>query len=198
MPSLDFFYEFASTYSYLAAMRIEYLAKDAGVDVRWRPFLLGPIFKAQGMETSPFNLFPLKGNYMWRDMARWSAHLGLPKFVPPKNFPQHTVAASRIALALDEAARRAFTRAIYLAEFTEERDIGDPATLQGVLQKLGQEPAAVIAKSTEQPVKDALRANTDEAMKRGIFGAPDFVTADGEMFWGNDRLEQALAWATRH
>jgi 2-hydroxychromene-2-carboxylate isomerase len=84
MPRLDFWYEFASTYSYLAAMRIEPLAKAAGVEVRWRPFLLGPIFKAQGMETSPFNLYPLKGKHMWRDMARWSEILKLPKFVPPK------------------------------------------------------------------------------------------------------------------
>src|ERR1044071_3987197 len=117
MPRLDFWYEFASTYSYLAAMRIEPLAKEASVELRWRPFLLGPIFKAQGMDTSPFNLFPLKGNYMRRDMERWSELLRLPKFALPKTFPQHTLAASRVALALDEAARPAFTRAVCVAEF---------------------------------------------------------------------------------
>ncbi len=198
MPRLDFWYELASTYSYLAAMRIEPLAKAAGVEVRWRPFLLGPIFKAQRMETSPFNLYPLKGKYMGRDMARWSEMMKLPEFVPPKTFPAHSLAASRIALVLDDAARPAFTRAVYRAEFTEGKDIADPATLNEILQKLGHDPAAAIAKSGEQPIKDKLRANTEEALKLEIFGAPNFVTDDGELFWGNDRLEQALAWATKN
>jgi 2-hydroxychromene-2-carboxylate isomerase len=198
MPRLDFWYEFASTYSYLAAMRIEPLAKAAGVEVRWRPFLLGPIFKAQGIETSPFNLYPLKGKYMWRDMARWSEFLKLPKFVPPQTFPAHPLAASRIAIALDDAARPDFTRAVYCAEFTEGKDIAHSATLNGILKKLGLDPAATVAKSGEQPVKDKLRANTEEAAKLEIFGAPNFVTEDGELFWGNDRLEQALAWAKKH
>ena len=192
MLRLDFWYEFASTYSYLAAMRI------AGVEVRWRPFLLGPIFKAQGMETSPFNLYPLKGKYMWRDMARWSELLKLPKFVPPQDFPAHPLAASRIAIAIDDATRPDFTRAVYRAEFTEGKDIADAATINAILQKLGYDSAAMAAKSGAQAVKDKLRANTEEAMKLGIFGAPNFVTEDGELFWGNDRLEQALAWATKH
>jgi 2-hydroxychromene-2-carboxylate isomerase len=198
MPRIDFWYEFASTYSYLAGMRIEPLAKAVGVEVRWRPFLLGPMFKAQGMETSPFNLYPLKGKNMWRDLERWSQTLKLPKFVSPKTFPAHPLAASRIALALDNAARPDFTRAVYCAEFTEGKDIADPATLTEVLKKLGHDPAVVAAKSGEQPVKDKLRANTEEALKLGIFGAPNFVPADGELFWGNDRLEQALAWAKKN
>jgi len=197
MKKLDFWYEFASTYSYLTAMRIGPLAKAAGVEVNWRPFLLGPIFKAQGMETSPFNLYPLKGSYMWRDLTRWSELLELPKFVQPSRFPQNTISASRIALALDDKARPDFTREVYVAEFTKDKDIGDAATLFEVLKKLGHDPEALIAKSVEQPIKDKLRANTEEAMKLGIFGAPDFVTEDGELFWGNDRLEQALAWAKK-
>ncbi len=195
MKKLDFWYEFASTYSYLASMRIEPLAQAAGVEVNWRPFLLGPIFKTQGMETSPFNLYPLKGKYMWRDLTRWSELLGLPKFVQPSKFPQNTIAASRIALALDLSARPDFSREVYLAEFTRDKDIGDPATLSEVLKKLDHDPAALAAKSVEQMVKDKLRANTDEAQNLGIFGAPNFVTEEGELFWGNDRLEQALAWA---
>ena len=197
MPRLDFWYEFASTYSYLAAMRIEPLAHAAGVEVRWRPFLLGPIFKAQGMETSPFNLYPLKGKNMWRDLERWSEILKLPKFVSPKVFPAHPLAASRIALTLDDVARPDFTRAVYRAEFTEGKDIADPATLDEILKNLGHDSAAVAAKSGEQPVKDKLRANTEEALKLGIFGAPNFVPVDGELFWGNDRLEQALVWAKK-
>lgn len=195
MKKLDFWYEFASSYSYLAAMRIEPVAAAAGVELNWRPFLLGPIFKAQGMETSPFNLYPLKGNYMWRDLARWSDELGLPKFVQPSKFPQNTIGASRIALALDDKARPDFTREVYLAEFTGDKDIADTTMLSDILKKLGHDPAALAAKSVEQPVKDKLRANTEEAQKLGIFGAPNFVTNNGELFWGNDRLEQALAWA---
>jgi 2-hydroxychromene-2-carboxylate isomerase len=195
MKKLDFWYEFASTYSYLTAMRIEPLAAAAGVEVKWRPFLLGPIFKAQGMETSPFNLYPLKGNYMWRDLTRWSELLGLPKFMQPSKFPQNTIAASRVALALDDKARPDFTREVYLAEFTRDKDIGDPATLSEVMKKLGHDPATLAIKSTEQAVKDKLRSNTEEATKLGIFGAPNFVTEKGELFWGNDRLEQAMAWA---
>jgi 2-hydroxychromene-2-carboxylate isomerase len=198
MPRLDFWYEFASNYSYLAAMRIEPLAKIGGVEVRWRPFLLGPIFKAQGMETSPFNLYPLKRKHMLRDIARWSEVLKLPKFMLPKTFPAHTLAASRVAIALDEAARPDFTRAVYCAEFTEGKDISDPATINEILKNLGHDPAATATKSGEQPAKDELRANTEAALKLGMFGAPSFVTEDGELFWGNDRLEQALAWAKKN
>ena len=198
MPRLDFWYEFGSNYSYLAAMRIEPLAKIAGIEVRWRPFLLGPIFKTQGMETSPFNLYPLKRKHMLRDMARWSEVLKLPKFMLPKVFPAHTLAVSRVAIALGDAARPDFTRAVYCVEFTEGKDIADPATINDVLKKLGHDPAAIVAKSGEQPVKDELRANTEEALKLEMFGAPSFVTEDGELFWGNDRLEQALAWAKKN
>jgi 2-hydroxychromene-2-carboxylate isomerase len=135
---------------------------------------------------------------MWRDLDRWSETLKLPKFVPPKTFPAHPLAASRIALALDDAARPDFTRAVYRAEFTKGKDIADPATLGEILKKLGYDPATTVAKSGEQPVKDRLRANTEEAAQLGIFGAPNFVPADGELFWGNDRLEQALAWAKKN
>src|SRR5256886_17599605 len=96
MPALDFFYEFASSYSYIAAMRIAPLAKAAGVEVRWRPFLLGPIFKAQGWDTSPFNLYEAKGRYMWRDMERLAAELSLP-FRRPDPFPQNSLLPARVA-----------------------------------------------------------------------------------------------------
>src|SRR4030095_8708437 len=97
MPAFDFFYEFASTYSYITAMRIAPLAETAEVTVRWRPFLLGPIFKAQGWETSPFNLYPAKGRYMVRDCERQCAALGLV-FRLPEPFPASSLLASRVAL----------------------------------------------------------------------------------------------------
>ena len=96
--TLEFWYEFASTYSYLAAMRIEAAAREAGVSVRWRPFLLGPIFAAQGWTTSPFNLFPAKGRNMWRDLQREAGRLGLPPLTRPDPFPQNSLSATRAAI----------------------------------------------------------------------------------------------------
>ena len=197
MPRIDFWYEFASTYSYPAAMRIGELADKAGVKVLWRPFLLGPIFKAQGWNTSPFNLQVAKGKYMWRDLTRLCEAQWLPKFHIPANFPLSSLGAARVALALDDGARPAFSRAVYLAEFADGRDIGDAFVLEAILQKLGHDPRILLAKAGTQEIKDKLRANTGEAQRLGIFGAPTFVLADGEMFWGNDRLEQALRWAKR-
>ena len=194
-PVIEFWYEFASTYSYLAAMRIEARAAEAGVDVRWRPFLLGPIFAAQGWNTSPFNLFPAKGRYMWRDMEREAARLGLP-FYRPKTFPQNGVLAARIALlGADRGWTPAFTRAVYTAEFGECRDISDPQVLSPILTDLGLDPEAILAEALTDCNKMRLRRMGEEVLSRGIFGAPTFFTEDGEMFWGNDRLEQALDWA---
>src|SRR6476620_5889959 len=102
-PVLDFWFDFASTYSYLAAARIRPLAAAAKVQVRFQPFLLGPIFKAQGWNTSPFNLYPVKGRHMWRDLERLAADLGLP-FRRPEPFPQSSLLAARVTLAgLDQA-----------------------------------------------------------------------------------------------
>ncbi len=194
-PILEFWYEFASTYSYLAAMRIEAAAERAGVGLVWRPFLLGPVFKAQGMDNSPFNLFPAKGRYMWRDMEREAVRLGLP-FYRPKTFPQNGLLAARVALlGVERGWTPAFTKAVYTAEFGECRDIADPDVLAGILTELGFEAEAVIAEAQTETNKMRLRRMGDEVQSRGLFGAPTFFTEDGEMFWGNDRLEQALDWA---
>jgi 2-hydroxychromene-2-carboxylate isomerase len=195
MPRIDFWYEFGSSYSYPAAMRIEAAAAGAGVAVRWRPFLLGPIFKAQGWSDSPFNLLPIKGRYMWRDLERICADLGLP-FRQPVPFPQRSVTAARIALVgLDEGWGVAFSKALYRAEFGDGQDINARATLTAILQDLRQAPEPVFSRVEAEETKTRLRAATDEAQRLGVFGAPTFVTADGELFWGNDRLEQALEWA---
>ena len=196
-PALDFWLEFASTYSYPAAMRIGTLARDRGVIVRWRPFLLGPVFKAQGWDNSPFNIYPVKGRYMWRDLERICAAAGLP-FVRPAVFPQNTILAARVALvALAEGWGEDFSRAVYAAEFGEGRDIGAPGLIADILTALGRDADAVITRAQADDNKLMLRKNTEEAQALGIFGAPSIVTADGELFWGNDRLEAALDWARR-
>jgi 2-hydroxychromene-2-carboxylate isomerase len=195
MAKIDFFYEFASTYSYLTAMRIDDLALDYDVEVRWRPFLLGPIFKAQGWDTSPFNVYPDKGRYMVRDLERLAELQGLPKFKMPKTFPAHSILPSRVALCFKGEMRAAFSRAAYDAEFAGGKDIADPKVIEAVLKALGEDAAKIFEKVNTQQVKDALRAETEAAQKLKLFGAPAFVTEDGEMFWGNDRLEMALEWA---
>ena len=195
-PILAFWYDFASTYSYLSAMRIQDLATAAGIEVRWRPFLLGPIFAAQGWTTSPFNLYPAKGRYMWRDLEREAARLGLP-CRRPDPFPQNSLVAARVALlGVDRGWTPGFTRAVYAREFGEGRSIAEPTAVAEILASLGLDAAATLKEAQSDANKTRLKALVEEARSRGIFGAPTFFTEDGEMFWGNDRLDQAIAWAT--
>lgn len=196
-PKLDFWFEFASTYSYLTAMRIETVARDRGIDLVWRPFLLGPIFARQGWDTSPFNLFPAKGRYMWREMERMCEDMGLPLTVPDP-FPQNGLMAARIAHAgRQEPWIGSFVRAVYMAEFGEGRDISDEGLLAGILLDLGLDAKALLARAQGIEVKIGLRAAVAEAEAAGVFGAPSFVTEDGELYWGNDRLEDAVECALR-
>ncbi len=182
-PVLDFWFDFASTYSYLAAMRIGTLAQDAGVRVRFRPFLLGPIFKAQGWNTSPFNLYPAKGRNMWRDLERSCAELKLP-FRRPDPFPQNSLLAARVALAaLDQPWGEDFCRALFCAQFAEGRRIDDAAAVGDVLANLKTEPQPVLAAAQSDALKTRLRVQTEEAQRLGVFGAPTFTTADEELFW---------------
>lgn len=194
---LTFWFEFASTYSYLAAMRVDEKAADAGVEVAWRPFLLGPIFAAQGWTSSPFNIYPAKGENMWRDMERRAAARGLPPVRRPDPFPQNGLLAARVATyGLTQDWGRAFTRGVYTAEFAGGEGIGEP-TVRRILDELGLDPDVTLAEAQGQAVKDSLRRAGEEAQALGIYGAPSFTTADGELFWGDDRLEDALGWAAR-
>jgi 2-hydroxychromene-2-carboxylate isomerase len=188
---LDFFYEFASTYSYIAAMRIGKLAAEAGVTVRWRPFLLGPIFKQQGWDTSPFNLYPAKGRYMVRDCERQCAALGLA-FRLPQPFPQSTLLAARVALVgLAEGWGEDFSRAVYCTQFADGRQISDPVVIADIVSSLGRDAPAALVRAQADDIKARLRATTEEAQQLEIFGAPSFIVG-GELYWGNDRLEPAL------
>lgn len=194
-PVLDFWFEFASPYSFLSALRAEALADEAEVSLRWRPFLLGPIFAGQGWATSPFSLFPNKGRYMWRDLERQTARAGI-RLVRPNPFPQNSLVAARVALAGREAGwMPAFSRALFRAAFCEGRNIAEEAVLVAALKEAGAEPAQALPAARSEEVKGRLKAETELAKSLGIFGAPTFVSGDGELFWGNDRLEEALAWA---
>lgn len=192
--TLTFWYDFASTYSYLSAMRVEAMASERGVRVQWRPFLLGPIFVSQGWNTSPFNVYPAKGRYMVRDMQRLAVARGLA-FAMPTPFPQNSLFAARVGtVGVAEGWIADFTRSVYEAEFAQGRDISSPVVLSGLLAKIGQDADRVLAAAQTQANKDALRATTDEAVRRDIFGAPSF-TVGSDLYWGDDRLEMAIAAA---
>lgn len=195
VATLQFWFEFASTYSYPAAMRIGTRAATAGVAIEWRPFLLGPIFQAQGWNDSPFNVYPVKGRYMWRDLERVCGREGIA-LNHPSRFPRPSLVAARVAcLGASESWGPDFVRGVYHANFVEDREIGESDVIAAILRDVGCDAETTLARAQTPEGKAQLRANTDEAIALGIFGAPSFVV-DRELFWGNDRLEDALTWAT--
>jgi 2-hydroxychromene-2-carboxylate isomerase len=195
-PTLEFWFDFASTYSYPAAMRVESAANSRGCAVNWRPFLLGPIFKAQGWADSPFNIYPSKGRYMWRDLERLCAGLQIP-FRKPSVFPRRGLLATRVACALDGRDELPeFARRVFAANFAEDRDIAKADVLLDGLAGLLPDAAAILAAAHDPDAKARVRRNTEQAIALGIFGAPTFVVGE-ELFWGNDRLDAALEWCRR-
>jgi 2-hydroxychromene-2-carboxylate isomerase len=192
---LQFWFDFGSTYSYVGAMRVEAEGTRAGVPVEYRPFLLGPIFtELLGIKDSPYNVQPVRGRYMWRDLERLCRKHGL-RWRRPSVFPRNSVLAARVALASDPVIGP-LTRAIFLASFAEDLDISDAGILRKLVDSAGGDGVRAIELAQTPEIKARLRANTAEAQQIGIFGAPDFVV-DGELFFGQDRLEDAIAWARR-
>lgn len=194
---LEFWFDFVSPYAYLAAIRIDDLAERVGVSVRWQPFFLGPMSKSQGWQDSPLNIPPVKERYMWRDVERLCRKYRLAFFKPPV-FPQNSLLAVRVAIvALRERWLPAYVRAVFAANFSEARNISDPAIIAAILDRLGQKRAAWLDRAQSQEARVALFRQTERAESLGIFGAPTFI-ARGELFWGNDRLEDAFAWHGAH
>jgi 2-hydroxychromene-2-carboxylate isomerase len=178
-------------------MRIGALAGRAGIEVRFRPFLLGPIFKAQGWDTSPFNIYPAKGRHMWRDLERICDELKVP-FRRPEPFPQPSVLPARVALVgLGDVWGNDFCVAVFRAEFGDGKPIGEPATMQAILADLKVDLERTMTAAQSDAIKAQLRSQTADAQRLEIFGAPTFTTPDGELFWGNDQLERAIAWVSR-
>lgn len=195
-PRMQMWFDFASPYSYLAIERIDSLAQDAGVRVDLRPFLLGPIFQAQGWNDSPFRLFPGKGAYMMRDIARLADKYGVV-YKRPRLFPRMSVLPARIALlGQEEPWCRDFCVTVFRANFQHDEDIQSEDVVHGLLNGLSLDADALIARAKSEAAKEALRRQVDRARDLGLFGAPTFFVGD-EMFWGNDRLEDALDWARR-
>ena len=194
MATLEFWFDFGSNYSYLSAMRIEALAREKQVHVIWKPFLLGVVFKALGWETSPFVLQKIKGDYTWRDMARQCEKYGLP-WRQPGAFPRTALLPMRVALiGADQGWIAPFARRMMTMNFAADRDIDNIAAVSEALEELGLDARAVLALALTQDNKLRLRRQTEQAQALKLFGAPSFLSG-GELFWGNDRLDDALAHA---
>ena len=191
---MEFWFEFASNYSYLSVMRIEQEAARAGVKIEWHPFLLGPIFQSFGWSTSPFVLQPWKTEYVWKDMERQCRKYGLP-WQRPSAFPRASVLPARVALlATGQPWMPEFCRRMMQLNFASDRDIADAACVAEVLGQLGLPAQDIIDESQSEANKLNLRRQTEAARAKGIFGAPSFFVGE-DLFWGNDRLEDALAAA---
>jgi 2-hydroxychromene-2-carboxylate isomerase len=196
-PAIEFWFEFGSNYSYLSVMRIEDAARRYGVRITWKPFLLGPIFRALGMETSPFLQQKEKGAYVWQDMVRQCRKYGL-RWTKPSIFPRLGVLPARVALiGAEEPWIGAFCRTVMELNFALDEDINQPERLASILIDLNLPASEILDQAEAAPVKALLRQQTETARDKGIFGAPTFFVGQ-EMFWGNDSLDDALLLAMEH
>ncbi|GJM02428.1 MAG: 2-hydroxychromene-2-carboxylate isomerase [Rhodomicrobium sp.] len=195
MKELQFWYEFASPYSYISMMRIGDIAEQVGVEVHYQPFLLGPIFKDFGWELSPFITYPEKGRYFFRDIQREAAAYGLPLTMPAE-FPQRGLLAARTALVgMEEGWGVAFSQAVYVRQFSEGLSISGEEDIGFILESMEMgEVGGILARAQSDEIKGKLFKITDQAKALGIIGAPSFIARE-ELFWGNDRLERAFQYA---
>lgn len=194
---LHFWFDFASTYTYPAVMRVNHLAQQQGVQVVWHAFLLGAVFQQYGWNDSPFNLFPAKGNYMWRDMQRICQQEGIA-LNRPSVFPRNGLLPARIVASFSaEPWITAFIQRVFTANFVQDKDINQPAVIEAILSGLQLDAAQIIQQATSDTGKQKLKDETALALQQEVFGAPFFIVGE-ETFWGNDRLEQAIAWAVQH
>lgn len=193
--SIEVWLEFASTYSFITSQTVENAAQEAGIEIVWRPFLLGPVFQLQGLTDSPFNVNPVKGAYMWRDMERQCKKFNIP-FRKPSTFPRNSLTASRIATGAEgKSWQAAFIKEVFLCNFYHDQDIADKNVLKEALERSScTEIDAALDLANDPEIKKRLRDRNDEAIARGIFGAPNIFVGD-ELFWGSDRMEQAIACA---
>jgi len=191
--TIEFWFEFGSNYSYLSVMRIEQLTAGLGVTIQWRPFLLGPIFKSFGWSTSPFVVQTWKTEYVWRDMERECRKYGLA-WTRPTTFPRTALLPARVALfGAEQPWVGEFCRRIMQVNFVADRDIDSAECVSDVLGQMGLRAREIIDAAQDEGNKLRLRNQTELARTKGIFGAPTFFVGE-DMFWGNDRLDDALAY----
>ena len=185
--TVEFFYDFGSPTVYLAATQLPDIAASVGATIDWRPMLLGGVFKSTGNQ-SPV-VVPAKAAYMNNDLKRFAKRYGVPfRFNP--HFPINTLALMRGAVAYqdDAVASSTYRDAIFTAIWVEARNLNEPDVIGQVLSAAGLDPAELMNRIGQQAVKDQLIANTEEAVNRGVFGAPTFFVGE-QMFFGQDRLD---------
>ncbi|HWI84162.1 2-hydroxychromene-2-carboxylate isomerase [Ramlibacter sp.] len=186
--TVEFWFDVGSPAAYLAFERLPAICRAAGATLEWRPMLLGGVFQATGNH-SPATI-PAKGRYLFADLQRFAARHGTA-FAPNPHFPINTLTLMRgaVGLQLRQPARFVpYLEAVYRAIWAERRNMNDGAVVAAVLREAEFDPEAVLALAAEPDVKERLKAQTQEAVARGVFGAPTFFVG-GEMYWGQDRLD---------
>lgn len=193
MKPIDFWFSIGSTYTCLTAMRLPAHAREHGLSFNWRPFNVRTILVEQN--NIPFAGKPVKAAYMWRDIERRADKYGLQVAVPAPYPLEHLPLANQVALlGMREDWGQDYVIATYRRWFQDGNPAGSEPNLSDSLREIGQEPARVIEAATSPEIEDALANATEEAKRLGVFGAPSFVV-DGEVFWGDDRLDDAVSWA---
>jgi 2-hydroxychromene-2-carboxylate isomerase len=193
---IEFFFDVGSSYSYLAATQMNGVSERTKVPVRWRPFLLGGVFKATG-NNLPISL-PAKAKWMLHDMTLWAHHYGIP-FRMPSRFPLVTLRTQRALAAAERLAPATvapFATALFAAYWGEDQDITTDPVISAAARSANLDPGAIIAAIDAPETKELLRATTDEAVRRGAFGAPAMFVGDA-LFWGNDRIPLLERYLTR-
>ncbi|MDA5194768.1 2-hydroxychromene-2-carboxylate isomerase [Govanella unica] len=194
--TIDFFFDFSSAYSYVALGKLDAFEAARDVSFVWRPFSLGVVFKETG--GSPAKSDSLKGRYITRDVERSAGEIGLP-YVWPQPFPFNSIPAARAFYAIAETDPRMaqlFARAVFAASYGLGKDLSDADQILGVVAELGLDREDMAGRMGGDQARAKLKAVTDEALRLGIFGAPMFL-AEGELFWGADRLDQLGHWLDR-
>ena len=186
--SIDFYFDIGSPYSYLAATQIPGLAKRTGASVRWRPFLLGGVFRETG-NNMPASV-PAKARWMLSDMKLWSAHYGVP-FQMSSHFPLNTLPTQRALLAAEQIHGHdemvSLAMSLYQAYWVNNQDVSQPEAIHQSATACGLDADAILAGCADPIIKKALIDTTAEAVARGAFGAPAFFVGD-QLFWGQDRI----------
>ena len=191
MAELECFFDCSSPWTYFAFEALLRMQDEIGVSIQWRPFLVGGVFNAvnQSVYNSRDAPVPAKSAYSRKDQQDWARYLGLPIHYRPTVFPVNSVKAMRACIVLEPDGRLVpFARATFEAYWTDDRDISQLAVLSDICGQLDIDTGRLFAAIDQQPVKDTLRANTQEAIDRGSFGSPTIFVGGDDMYFGNDRM----------
>jgi 2-hydroxychromene-2-carboxylate isomerase len=191
MTEIECFFDCSSPWTYFAFESLLRMQEEIGVSIKWRPFLVGGVFNAvnQSVYNSRDAPVPAKKAYGQKDQQDWARYLGLPIHYRPSVFPVNSVKAMRACIVLEAEDKLVpFARAAFKAYWTDDQDISKAPVLAGICDGLGIDSEKLFAAIEQQPVKDTLRANTQEAIDRGSFGSPTIFVGGDDMYFGNDRM----------